>query len=99
MAAGCRPAWHLSVALVDFAPLGRDRAAVMHALKADGIGTQVHYIPVHGQPYFRDHHPSPAPPGAEAYYARCLSLPLFPTMTEADVDRVVDALARITGVA
>lgn len=95
VAPGCDPAWHLSVALIDFAGLGIERAAVMNALRADGIGTQVHYIPVHSQPYFRVHHPSPELPGAEAYYARCLSLPLFPAMTEADVDRVVDALARV----
>ena len=73
----------------------QQRAAVMHALRAEQIGTQVHYIPVHGQPYFRDRHPSPELPGAEAYYAQCLSLPLFPAMTEADVDRVVETLARV----
>jgi len=95
VAEGCDPAWHLSVALIDFAGLGIERAAVMHALRAEGIGTQVHYIPVHGQPYYRTHHPSPEMPGAEAYYARCLSLPLFPAMTEADVDRVVETLGRV----
>lgn len=95
VAEGCDPAWHLSVVLVDFAGLGTERAAVMHALRAEGIGTQVHYIPVHGQPYFRAAHPSPEMPGAEAYYARCLSLPLFPAMTEADVDRVVETLGRV----
>lgn len=94
VAEGCEPAWHLSVALIDFAALGVERAAVMHALRAEGIGTQVHYVPVHGQPYFREHHPSPELPGAEAYYARCLSLPLFPTMVDADVDRVVESLGR-----
>ena len=98
VAAGSDPVWHLSVALIDFAALGTERAAVMNALRACGIGTQVHYIPVHGQPYFRAHHPSPELPGAEAYYARCLSLPLFPAMTGADVDRVVDALAKVLGV-
>ncbi|EDP64004.1 DegT/DnrJ/EryC1/StrS aminotransferase [alpha proteobacterium BAL199] len=98
VAAGCEPSWHLSVALVDFAALGIERAAVMNALRAEGIGTQVHYAPVHLQPYYRATHPTPELPGAAAYYARCLSLPLFPTMTNADVDRVVDALARVTGV-
>src|SRR3546814_13888862 len=86
---------HLSGALIDVAALGTERAAGMNRLRAQGIGTQVHYIPVHGQPWFRDHHPTPALPGAEAYYARCLSQPLFPAMTEADVDRVVDALAGV----
>jgi dTDP-4-amino-4,6-dideoxygalactose transaminase len=98
VADGSDPVWHLSVALIDFAGLGRERAAVMHALRAEGIGTQVHYVPVHGQPYYRAAHPTPELPGAEAYYARCLSLPLFPAMTSDDVDRVVDALARALGV-
>jgi len=98
VADGSDPVWHLSVALIDFAGLGRERAAVMHALRAEGIGTQVHYVPVHGQPYYRAAHPTPELPGAEAYYARCLSLPLFPAMTAEDVDRVVDALARTLGV-
>lgn len=98
VAPGCEPVWHLSVALIDFAALGIERAAVMNALRAQGVGTQVHYVPVHRQPYFRDHHPTPVLPGADAYYARCLSLPLFPAMAEGDVDRVVDALAGVLGV-
>ncbi|GHD53657.1 UDP-4-amino-4,6-dideoxy-N-acetyl-beta-L-altrosamine transaminase [Thalassobaculum fulvum] len=98
VAEGCEPAWHLSVALIDFAALGIERAAVMNRLRERGIGTQVHYVPVHGQPWFRDHHPTPGLPGAEAYYARCLSLPLFPGMAEADVDRVVDALGEVLGI-
>lgn len=96
-APGCEPAWHLSVALIDFPAAGIERAAVMHHLKERGIGSQVHYIPVHGQPYFKAQHPDLHLPGAEAYYARCLSLPLFPAMVEADVDRVVAALAEALG--
>ncbi len=93
VAGGCEPSWHLSVALIDFAALGTERAAVMHNLRAQGIGTQVHYVPVHQQPYYRVKAPSPHLPGTEAYYARCLSLPLFPTMTAEDVARVVAALS------
>jgi dTDP-4-amino-4,6-dideoxygalactose transaminase len=65
---------------------------VADALRARGLGTQVHYIPVHGQPYYRDRYGALDLPGAEAWYARCLSLPLFPGMTDEDVDRVVAAL-------
>lgn len=50
-------------------------------------------MPLHLQPCFRRRYGAQNLPGAEAYYARCLSLPLFPTMMAADVDRVVDALA------
>ncbi len=88
----CDPAWHLCVARIDFAAAGVERAVVMAALRARGVGTQVHYIPVHRQPYWRKRHGDLALPGADAYYARTLSLPLFPAMADADVDRVVGAL-------
>ena len=92
---GGDPAWHLYVALIDFAALGKSRAVVMRALSAAGIGTQVHYFPVHLQPYYQERYGKQDLPGASAYYARCLSLPLFPAMADADVDRVVAALAQI----
>jgi UDP-4-amino-4,6-dideoxy-N-acetyl-beta-L-altrosamine transaminase len=91
---GGTPAWHLYVVHIDFAA-GQDRAAVMRALSAKGIGTQVHYLPVHLQPYYQRLYGRQSLPGAEAYYAKCLSLPLFPTMTDADVDRVVAALREV----
>ncbi len=94
---GCEPAWHLSVALIDFAALDIDRGTVMRRLREAGIGTQVHYVPVHRQPYFRTQAPTPELPGAEGYYSRCLSLPLFPAMRDDDVDHVVRELARAVG--
>ena len=89
--------WHLYPALIDFERLGRSRDDVMAELRGSGIGTQVHYIPVHRQPYYsrRD---NPHLPGADAYYARCLSLPLFAGMADGDVDRVVEALGAVLGV-
>ena len=97
VAPGCQPAWHLAVALIDFEGLGTTRTDVMHQLREKGVGTQVHYIPVHLQPYYRDRYGPLSLPGAERYYSRCLSLPLFPAMTEADVDWVVEALADVLG--
>lgn len=94
----CAPAWHLSVALIDFTAVGRSRAAVMAALRARGVGSQVHYIPVQRQPYWRRRYGDLALPGADAYYAQALSLPLFPAMTDGDVDRVVTALAEALGI-
>ena len=84
--------WHLSVALFDFAAIGKTRAQVIETLKEQGIGTQVHYIPVPLQPFYQDLYGKPEIPGAMAYYERCLSLPLAADMTEADVARVVEAL-------
>src|SRR5690606_26691182 len=48
----CRPAWHLCPVLIDFAAAGIGRAELMARLAAAGIGTQVHYVPVHRQPYY-----------------------------------------------
>ena len=90
---GCTAAWHLYVVLIDFPALGLDRAGVMRALRSRGIGSQVHYIPVHRQPYYRARYGEIELPGTEAYYARCLSLPLFAGMEPSDVDRVVGALS------
>jgi dTDP-4-amino-4,6-dideoxygalactose transaminase len=67
---------------------------LMRRLKAAGIGTQVHYIPVHLQPYYQDHSGPLQMPGSMAYYRGTLSLPLFAAMTDDDVARVVEALAR-----
>jgi dTDP-4-amino-4,6-dideoxygalactose transaminase len=86
------PGWHLYPVLIDFQALGRDRASVMRALAGAGVGTQLHYIPVPDQPYWRAAAPAADIPGARAYAARALSLPLFPAMTESDVARVVAAL-------
>jgi UDP-4-amino-4,6-dideoxy-N-acetyl-beta-L-altrosamine transaminase len=90
----CEPAWHLYVALIDFGVLGRSRAEVMAALRERGVGTQVHYVPVPFQPGFGSARGNEYP-GAEAYYRRCLSLPLFPSMSDADVVRVAEALADV----
>jgi len=91
-------AWHLYAVQIDFSALQRRRGDVMRTLRAAGIGTQVHYIPVHRQPYYRKRYGNLAMPGADAYYARTLSLPLFPSMKDSDVDRVVGALKQALGV-
>jgi dTDP-4-amino-4,6-dideoxygalactose transaminase len=60
-----------------------------------GIGSQVHYYPVHRQPYYAKRYGAFALPGADRYYAHALSLPLFASMTLSDVECVVAALAGI----
>ena len=93
---GTRPhGWHLYAILVDFVGLGIDRAGFMRTLQAEGIGSQVHYTPVHLQPYYRRCRRDLYLPGAEAYYARCLSIPFFPSMSDDDVERVASAIRRI----
>jgi len=95
-----RPAWshpalHLYSVLIDFKAAGIGRADLMQALASRGIGSQVHYIPVHGQPYWQATNGPIDLPGARAWYDRCLSLPLFPAMLDSDVDRVAAALEEI----
>lgn len=89
---GCLPAWHLYAVLIDFAALDIERGLLMSDLRAAGIGTQVHYIPVHHQPYYRNRNQGLALEGADSYYRRTLSLPLFVGMETSDVRRVVDVL-------
>lgn len=94
---GCNPVLHLYEVLVDFERIGRTRGQVVKALHAEGVGTQVHYIPVHRQPYYEGLYGRAALPGANAFYDRCLSLPLFPGMQDSDVERVADALRKVIG--
>ena len=90
-------AWHLYVVLIDFNLLKPRREEIMEELQREGIGTQIHYIPVPWQPYYRARYPNLTLPGCSAYYKRCLSLPLFPSMSIADVEKVVVALGRVIG--
>lgn len=93
---GCCPAWHLFAVLIDYQALGATRREVMQRLMVSAIGSQVHYFPVHRQPYYRDRYGDLSLPGAERYYEGVLSLPLFVSMEDADVDRVVEALKHIS---
>ena len=89
------PVLHLMCALIDFGAAGVTRREVMEGLSSRGIGSQVHYIPVHSQPYWQARNGPLGLPGAEAWYERCLSLPLFPAMEDGDVERVVTALREV----
>ncbi len=90
--AGDDPALHLYVVLIDFPAIGCSRSEAMAFLKGRGVGTQVHYLPVHRQPYYVKRYGKQDLPGADAYYERALSIPLYPDMTLADADRVIAAL-------
>lgn len=76
-----------------------DRQKVFESLREAGIGVNVHYIPVHLQPYYRTMGFEPGDyPEAERYYAEAISLPLYPTMSDAQQDQVVAALRSAVGV-
>ena len=88
----CAPAWNIYAVLIDFETAGMSRATMMNRLKDRGIGTQVHYLPLHRQPYYRELYGDLVLPGADSYYARCLALPLFSEMSGEDVAYVVTNL-------
>lgn len=90
--AGTDPCRHLMNVRIDFDAAGLDRETVMERLKAHGVGSQVHYIPVHTQPYYADRYGAERLTGAERYYAQTLSLPLYASMADTDPGRVADAL-------
>lgn len=97
--AGVRSAYHLYVVRVtskpgeDLATVAARRKALYLSLAEKKIFGQVHYIPVHTQPDFRAHGMGQESlPGADAYYASCLSLPMFPAMSDADAARVIEAV-------
>jgi dTDP-4-amino-4,6-dideoxygalactose transaminase len=92
--AGVDPAWHLYPIRV----LGGRRREVFESMRAAGIGVQVNYIPVYWHPVFaRQGYQRGMCPNAERFYAEELSLPLFPDLTDGDVDRVIDTVLKLVG--
>ena len=94
----CDPVLHLYALGIDFEKCGKSRNAVMQELSSRGIGTQVHYLPVHLQPYYAKRYGRLDLPGSQAYYAKALSIPFFVGMTEDDAERVIEALSDTLGV-
>lgn len=85
--------WHLYVIQLRLDEIAMSHREVFEDLRAKGIGVNLHYIPVHTQPYYRALGFSDGDfPCAEDYYTRSISIPLFATMTDAQQDAVVAAL-------
>ncbi len=92
----CDPVFHLFAVAIDFAGLGTTRTVVMAALRARGIGSQVHYAPVHRQPFWQTHALGQRELlGADRFYLNTLSLPLYADMSDDDPARVIDALSEV----
>jgi UDP-4-amino-4,6-dideoxy-N-acetyl-beta-L-altrosamine transaminase len=86
-------AFHLYPVRIDSSRTPVPRAAVFDSMRAAGIGVNVHYIPVHTQPYFRAlGFERQSFPVAEAYYADAMSLPMFPTLDESSQDKIITVL-------
>ncbi len=100
---GTRPdadsAWHLYPIRLDLAKLTADRAQIFRALRAENIGVNVHYIPVHRHPYYLEKfgYRGGEYPVAEDAYERLISLPMFHAMTDQDVSDVIRAVGKVVG--
>jgi perosamine synthetase len=91
------PAWHLYPIRLNLEKLNADRSQIFRALRAENIGVNVHYIPVHLHPYYRDHfgHRAGEFPIAEDAYNRLISLPMFHGMSDQDVNDVIAAVDKV----
>ena len=88
--------WHLYTILLRLETLRIGRDQFIDELKARGIGVSVHYIPVHFHPHYQGYGWRRGDfPHTEAYYARTISLPLYPSMTDADVSRVIETVYEV----
>jgi perosamine synthetase len=92
------PAWHLYPIRLDLEKLSVDRAQIFRALRAENIGVNVHYIPVHLHPYYRERfgYRGGEFPVAEDAYERLISLPMFHGMSDGDAADVIAALGKVT---
>ncbi len=90
-------AFHLYVVQIDFKALNSSRKQFVSELFKKNVGSQVHYIPVHWHPYYARTYGFKRGdlPVSEAYYAKALSLPLYPKMTNADVAQVIRAVSSL----
>ena len=90
-------AYHLYVLQIDFEQIKKSRKEVMEELKDKNIETQVHYIPVHIQPYYQKNfnYKYGDYPVAENYYKKTLSIPLYPKMTDKDVNYVIENILKV----
>jgi dTDP-4-amino-4,6-dideoxygalactose transaminase len=89
-------AWHLFIVDLDASAAGIDRETFIERLTEQGVGTSVHFIPVHLHPFYAKHlkHQRGDFPNAERAFERAISLPLYPAMTDDDAEYVVNAVER-----
>jgi len=92
-----RHAWHLYVIRLNSASLSIDRKQFIEALKAENIGSSVHFIPLHLHPYYKKKYGYKQGdyPNSEQVYSRVISLPLFPKMADADLEDVIKAVKKV----
>lgn len=86
--------YHLYVVLIDFEKLNITRNELMQKLLDNGIGTQVHYIPINSQPYYKNlGYDTDNQKNMDKYYNNCLSIPIYPSMSKEDIERVFSSIS------
>lgn len=91
-----KSSWHLYVVRIQLENIAQTRKEIFETLKSAGIGVNVHYIPVHVQPYYRALGFQPGDfPEAEKYYNEALTLPLFPALTDSKQEFIIDHVREI----
>lgn len=93
---GANPSWHLYVVRVDFARVKKTKAEIFAAMRERGVVLNLHYIPVHTQPYYErlGHRPEECPVSLD-YYREALTLPLYYSLTNEQQDEIVAALREV----
>ena len=93
----CESAYHIYVIKLNLQNLKVDRNTIFKALKAEGIGVNVHYMPIHLHPYYKNNLGTynGMMPVAEKVYKQIITLPIFPTMTEKNIEEVVNSIKKI----
>ena len=93
----CKSSWHLYPVLIDFERMDVNKERFMKQLRKSGINTQVHYIPLHMQPYWRKNNLNLDLnfQGAIKYYEKCLSLPIYPSLLNEDIEFIVKEISKL----
>ena len=93
---GADPSWHLYIVRIDFANVTKTKQEIFAEMAQKGVALNLHYIPVHTQPYYEalGHRPEECP-NAMDYYREALTLPLYPGLTDDEQDQVIEALREV----
>lgn len=93
---GANPSWHIYVVRVDFARVKKTKAEIFREMRERGITLNLHYIPVHTQPYYEalGHKPEECPLALD-YYREAMTLPLYYALTDEEQDKIVAALREV----
>ena len=89
-------AYHLYVIRIDFERINKTRAEIMQELHQKGVGTQVHYIPINKQPYYKKSgYCDENMPVMDEYYSECLSIPMYPSLTDKDLKFILNIINKV----